>query len=127
MEKITQKSILVYVCLTVVLFAFSFSSFAQDKAKLYTEIAGDYEFDLDGQVIIITFLVEDGALFGTQENDPDPPTPLVPVEGKELEFEATNNNGEFFEISFSKGEDGKINKCLLITQGMELEGIKLVK
>ncbi len=127
MRKITQKSILVFVCLAIVLFTFNFSTLAQDKAKLYAEIAGDYEFYLDGQVIIIIFLVEDGALFGTQENDPDPPTPIVPVEGKELEFEATNNNGEFFEFIFSRGEDGKISKCLLITQGMELEGIKLVK
>ena len=88
---------------------------------------GDYEFDAEGQVMIITFLVEDGALYGNQEGDPDPPTPLDPVEGKELEFEATNTNGQFFEISFSRDEDGKITKCLIITMEMEVEGVKIKK
>ena len=101
--------------------------YSQDKAKLYAEIAGDYEFDLEGQVTIITFLVEDGALFGTQEGNPEPPTSLDPVEGKELAFEATNEGGQFYEISFSRDEDGKITKCLIITQGMEIEGVKIKK
>lgn len=127
MAKNTQRSIVVFVCFALVMFGLNISSLAQDKAKLYADIAGDYEFTVEGQVLIITFLVEDGALFGTQEDDPDPPTPIVPVEGKELEFEATNENGDFFEFIFSRGEEGKITNCLLITQGMELEGIKIIK
>lgn len=109
------------------MFGLNISSFAQDNAKLYAEIAGDYEFDLEGQVTIITFLVEDGVLLGTQEGDPDPPTPLDPVEGKELAFEATGEDGQFYEISFSRDEDGKITKCLIITGGMEVEGVKIKK
>jgi hypothetical protein len=125
MVKSTHASILFFICFALVLLGLNISSFAQDKAKLYAEIAGDYEFDIEGQVILITFLVEDGALYGTQEDDPDPPTPLDPVEGKELEFEATNQNGDFYEISFARDEDGKITKCLIITMGIEIEGVKL--
>ena len=121
------KSILVLVCFALLLFGLNISSYSQDKAKLYAEIAGDYEFDLEGQVTIITFLVEDGALYGTQEGNPEPPTSLDPVEGKELAFEATNEGGQFYEISFSRDEDGKITKCLIITQGMEIEGVKIKK
>ena len=127
MVKKHTKSILFFVCFTLVLFGLNITSFAQDKAKLYAEIAGDYEFDLEGQITIITFLVKDGALFGTQENDQSPPTPLEPVEGKELEFEATNEGGQFYEISFSRDEDGKITKCFIITMGMEVEGVKIKK
>ena len=35
------------------------------------------------------------------------PTPLDRVEGKELEFEATDE-GQFFEIKFSRDQNGKI-------------------
>lgn len=127
MVKNRTKSILIIICFTLLLFGLNSSSFAQDKAKLYAEIAGDYEFDAGGQVIMITFLVKDGALYGTQEGDPDPPTPLEPVEGKELAFEATNSYGQFFEISFSRDEEGKITQCLIITEGMEVEGVKIKK
>lgn len=125
MKKNTYKSILVFVCFALVIFGLNISSLAQDKAKLYAEIAGDYEFNVEGQIIIIIFSVEDGALFGTSENDPDPPTPIDPVEGKELEFEATNENGDFYAFIFSRDEDGKITKCLLIAMGMEVEGVKI--
>ena len=127
MEKNHTKTILVLVSFALLLLGLNISTFAQDKAKLYAEIAGDYEFDAEGQVIIITFLVKDGALYGTQEGDPNPPTPLEPVEGRELAFEATNEIGQFFEISFSRDEDGKITKCLLITEGFEIEGVKIEK
>ena len=105
MLKITQSTILIFVCFAVVLFGLNISSFAQDKTNLYAEIAGDYEFYVEGQVLVIIFSVEDGALFGTAENDPDPPTPINPVEGKKLEFEATNENGDFFEFIFSRDEE----------------------
>ncbi len=125
MVKNTQKSILICVCFALLLFGLNISSYAQDKTKLYSEIAGDYEYDLEGQVIIITYSVEEGVLYGTQEGNPDPPTPLEPVEGNELAFTATGSDGNFYEISFSRDEDAKIAKSILATVGIEIEGIKI--
>lgn len=127
MVKGMHKSIFIFICFALVLFGPNISSFAQDKVKLYEEIAGVYEYDYQGQVITIVYSVEDGALYGNNEGSPDPPSLLEPVEGKELEFTATGDDGNFYVISFSRDEQGKITKSLLSTQGIEVKGIKIKK
>lgn len=130
MKKIFSHRILCAITsFTLVLFICNAASFAQEKTdteKLYAEIAGDYEFEFEGQVDIITFFVEGGVLMG-RDSDDDEGTPLEPVEGKELEFEATSDEGQLFEITFSRDESGKITKCLLVTMGMEIAGVKIKK
>jgi len=127
MVKSTQKSVFILICFALVLFGLNVSSFAQDKAKLYTEIAGDYEYEYEGQVIAIIYSVEDGVLYATQEGDPEPPARLEPVEGKELEFETTGNDGNLYVISFSRDEDGKITKSVMATMDIEINGVKIKK
>jgi hypothetical protein len=127
MEKFTQKSLSILFCFSLVLFGLSVTAFAQDKTKLYEEIAGDYEYVYEGQVIIISYSVEDGILYATQEGDPEPPSRLDPVEGKELAFETTGGDGSLFVISFSRDEEGKITKSILATMDIEIEGVKIEK
>lgn len=127
MTKNTQKSVLTFICFALVLFYLNVPASAQDKAKLYAEIAGDYEYEYQGQLIVITYWVEDGVLYATQEGDPDPPSKLDPVEGKELVFETTGSDGNLYIISFSRDEDGKITKSTLATMDIEIEGVKIKK
>lgn len=128
MKKIFNLHVLCVISsITLVLFICNAASFAQEKTdtqNLYAEIAGDYEFDFEGQVDVITFFVKDGVLMG-RDSDDDEGTPLEPVEGKALGFEATSDEGQMFEITFSRDENGKITKCQLVTMGMELQGVKL--
>jgi len=130
MKKIFNFHVLFVISsLALVLFVCNAASFAQEKTdaqKLYGEIAGDYEFEYEGQVEIITFFVEDGVLKG-RDSDDDEGDPLEPVEGKELEFEVTSDEGQFFEIIFSRDESGKLTQCLLKTMGMEIPGVKIKK
>ena len=127
MAKNTQKSVLTFICFALVLFGLNVSTSAQEKAKLYEEIAGDYEYDYEGQFIIISYWVEDGVLYGTQEGNPDQPSKLDPVEGKELLFETTGSDGNLYVISFSRDEEGKITKSTLATMDIEIEGVKIKK
>jgi hypothetical protein len=127
MAKNTQISVLTFICFALVLFGISVSSYAQEKAKLYEEIAGVYEYEYQGQYIVISYWVEEGVLWATQEGDPDPPVELNPVEGKELEFETTGSDGNLYVISFSRDEDGKITKSILATMDISVEGVKIVK
>jgi hypothetical protein len=130
MKKIFNLHVLCVISsLTLVLFIFNAASFAQEKTdteKLYAEIAGDYEFEFEGQVDVLTFFVKDGVLMG-RDSDDDEGTPLEPVEGKELGFEATSEEGQIFEITFSRDENGKITQCLLVATGMEIKGVKIKK
>ena len=116
-------------CLFLVFLMSHAVSFAQeqtDTAKLYAEIAGDYEFEMEGQVTILTFFVKDGILMGKAENDSDEEEVILkPVEGKELGFETTNAEGMFIELTFSRDESGKITKCLANAMGMEIEGNRI--
>jgi hypothetical protein len=113
--------------LAFVFFIFNGASFAlenTDTEKLYAEIAGDYEFVFEGETSVITFFVKDGDLMG-RDSETDPGTLLEQVEGKELEFKAISDEGQLFEITFSRHESGKITKCLIVTMGMEYEGEKI--
>ncbi len=115
------------ICFALVLSGLNVSTFARDKAKILEEIVGVYEYELEGQVLVVIYTVEDGVLYGTEENDPNPPSRLDPIEGKELTFETTGDDGNLYVISFSRDEDGKITKSLLAVMGMEIEGVKIKK
>ncbi len=97
-----------------------------DTEKLYKEISGRYEFYVDGQVTIIDFHVKDGALYGTSEQDSEE-VEIEPVELENMSFEAIDMDGTYYEIKFSRDEDKKITKCLVLTEEMELEGTKIEK
>jgi hypothetical protein len=127
MAKNTQKSVLVLICFALLLFVICVPSNAQEKAKLYEEIAGNYEYEYEGQYIVVAYWVEDGVLWATQEGNPDPPDELTPVEGKELEFETTGGDGNLYVICFSRDDDGKITKSTLSTMGITIEGVRIKK
>lgn len=95
-----------------------------DTEILYKEISGRYEFIVDGQVTIIDFHVKDGSLYGTSEGDNEE-VEVSPVDLEKMSFEATDMDREFYEITFSRDEDKKITKCLILTGGMEIEGTRI--
>ncbi|MCJ7582271.1 MAG: hypothetical protein MUP98_17290 [Candidatus Aminicenantes bacterium] len=95
-----------------------------DTEILYKEISGRYEFIVDGQVTIIDFHVKDGSLYGTSEGDNEE-VEVASVDLEKMSFEATDSDGEFYEITFLRDEDKKITKCLILTGGMEIEGTRI--
>ena len=66
MKKIFNLQVICVISsLILAFFVCNPSAFAQEKTdieKVYAEIAGDYEFEYEGQVDTITFYVEDGIL-----------------------------------------------------------------
>ncbi|UCE41029.1 MAG: hypothetical protein JSV17_16565 [Candidatus Aminicenantes bacterium] len=130
MKKIFKLHVLCVIStLTLALFTCYAAPFSQEKTeteKLYAEIAGDYEFEFEGQAETITFFIQEGVLMG-RDSDDDKGTQLEPAEGKELGFEVTTEEGQFIEITFSRDENGKITQCLLVTMGMEIQGVKISK
>jgi len=105
------------------------SVLAQDSdealKKKYAPILGDYDFDMEGQVMLVSFWVESGALWGGPEGQE--PAVLEPVEGEDLKFEINTTDGQYMEVEFIKDEAGKIAKCMVLAMGMEMEGIKIIK
>ena len=98
-----------------------------DTAKLFAEIAGDYDFAFEDQFMTIAFWVDGEKLFGAPRGQEDDYAEIVPVDPLNLKFEATTSSGQYFEISFVRDEDGNICKCILTTQGIELEGSRVKK
>ena len=121
-----MKKVFIFALVFFFCQALSFPQEKTDTQKLYAEIAGDYEFEYEGQADVITFFVEDGVLMG-KDSDDDRGTALEPVEGQELVFEVTTDEGQYFKITFSRDENGKITQCLLVTMGLELQGKKIIK
>ena len=112
--------------LTLILFVLSTSLFAfyqEDAGKKYAPLVGDYEFDMQGQIMVVSFWAEDGKLVGAPEGET--PEELEPVEGEDLKFEINTADGQFMELEFVKDDSGKFNKCIVLTMGMELEGVRI--
>ena len=132
MVKIIRLTCGIFVFTLAVSLVLSATWFAQEKKvdtqKLYEEIAGYYEFEAPEQTLYITFWVEDGVLKAKQEDDPDDEiVTLEPIEGKELAFEVTTQGGQVIELKFSRDEEGKITKCVVIAMGIKIEGVKIKK
>jgi len=94
-----------------------------DTKKILEEIAGDYDFDFQGQAMVINFFEKDGKLFGAPVGET--PEEILPVKGSPLKFEVTpSTTGQLYELEFFRNEKGVIDKCVLKTMGMEVTGIK---
>ncbi len=111
--------------LTLALFVISTGMFAFDAAGggKYDALVGDYEFDFQGQAMIITFAEEDGKLMAAPQGQES--VEIEPVEGEDLKFDVTTPEGQYYELIFAKDESGKINLCTLITMGTEIEGVRV--
>jgi hypothetical protein len=123
------KSSLFLIGLSLILMssAVSAGSQAQDKPadtkKILGEIAGDYDFEFQGQVMVINFFEKDGKLFGAPVGET--PDEILPVKGSLLKFEVTPaSTGQLYELEFVRNEKGVIDKCVLKTMGAEITGIK---
>jgi hypothetical protein len=100
---------------------------AQDKPvdtkKLYNEIAGNYEFQVEGQIMVINFFEKDGKLYGAPVGET--PEEILPVKGSPLKFEVfVSANGQLYQLEFVRNEKNIIDKCLMRVGGMEIVGIK---
>lgn len=91
--------------------------------KKYAPILGDYEFDQQGQVMLVSFWVENGGLWGGPEGQEA--AELTPVEGNDLKFEIDTPDGQYMELEFIKDESGEVVKCTVLMMGMEMEGVKI--
>jgi hypothetical protein len=97
-----------------------------DLKKLVAEIAGDYSFDVQGQTLLIQFADRDGKLYGAPVGEPE--EMLSPVADKPYCFDVTvAESGEYFFLEFVRNDKGVIDKCILTSQGMTVEGFKIVK
>jgi hypothetical protein len=120
------------VCVVCMLLVLNLFSLAEEKkqeegkgAKVLAEIAGNYEFEYQGEFWVFVFSVEDGKLVGAPEGEVQ--EELEPVQGEELTFVGYAPDGREFRFVFKKDEDGKITKCKLSVpaMGLEIEGTKI--
>jgi hypothetical protein len=122
----TATALLALVCLA----AIAAPAVAQDKPvdmkKLIAEIIGDYEFSYQGESMLIQFTEKEGKLFGAPVGEM--PEEIKPVAEKPLCFDITvAGNGQYYELQFVRNDKGVIDKCVMNTMGMTIEGMKIIK
>ncbi len=86
---------------------------SHDLGKTYSEILGDYEFDLSDigiGILIFKFYAEDGALWARTETSTEPGE-LKPLEGKEYEFTIEDPDEGLYQLKFLKDENALYTKC----------------
>jgi hypothetical protein len=96
-----------------------------DTAKLFAEIAGSYAYSFGGQDLTVNFWVENGKLYGAPPGEEAEFAEIFLKDADKLLFEATPPNGPLYEIEFVRGEDKKISKSVLRTQGIEAQGVRI--
>jgi len=98
----------------------------QDNKKLYAEISGDWDFNYQGQSMIIRFFEKDGKLFGVPAGET--PEELTQVPDKPLNFAITvAANGQLYELVFARNAKDIIDTCNITTQGTTISGKKILK
>ncbi len=122
----TATALLALACLA----AIAAPAVAQDKPvdmkKLSAEIIGDYEFSYQGESMLIQFIEKEGKLFGAPVGEM--PEEIKPVAEKPLCFDITvAGNGQYYELQFVRNDKGVIDKCVMNTMGMTIEGMKIIK
>jgi hypothetical protein len=122
----TATALLALVCLA----AIAAPAVAQDKPvdmkKLIAEIIGDYEFSYQGESMLIQFTEKEGKLFGAPVGEM--PEEIKPVAEKPLCFDITvAGNGQYYELQFVRNDKDVIDKCVMNTMGMTIEGMKIIK
>jgi len=132
MNRHSKKAI--YVLLAVAAtFALCSGLWAQEKKvepvdlkKLCQEIAGDYEFMMDTQSLIVNFFEKDGKLFGAPPGET--PEEIIQVKDSTLKFEVVvSGTGQLYQLEFVRNENKVIDKCIMRVAGMEVVGAKLKK
>ena len=125
----SKRAIFAFLAVAAALFLCG-GVWAQDKPvdpiKLYQEIAGDYEFQMDAQSLIVNFFEKDGKLFGAPPGDT--PEEIVPVKDSPLKFEVVvSGNGQLYQLEFVRNEKKVIDRCIMRAGGMEIVGVKIKK
>jgi len=96
----------------------------EDAKKILLEIAGDYDFDFQGQLMTINFFEKDGVLYGAPVGET--PEVMQPVPDSPLKF-TTAPNGQLYELEFFRNDKKVIDKCVVKAMGMEILGAKRIK
>lgn len=93
--------------------------------EVLEQIAGDYEFEYQGQFMVFVFTVEDGNLMGAPENET--PDTLEPMADKETTFLGYSPEGAEYQFAFKKDADGKYTICVvnIPAMGIEVEGFRV--
>ena len=96
-----------------------------DAAKLFAEIAGSFAYTYEVQDMVIKYWVENGKLYGAPEGQENDSAEVVLKDAEKLIFEAIPSNGQLYQVEFSRGDDKKISKSVLRTQGIEVPGVRI--
>ena len=133
--QIRNQRLRFFMCFALVVLVAASMCFAQEKTdevleKKYSAILGDFEFDLTdlgGEIIILNFQIESGALWG--DSGDGKPITLEPVEGEEYKFTSQDPDSGALEISFLKDDQDQYSIChiVLLDLGVEITGNKIGK
>ncbi|MCJ7679752.1 MAG: hypothetical protein MUP70_03410 [Candidatus Aminicenantes bacterium] len=98
------------------------------QEKLLQEMAGEYEFEYQGQIVVFVFSAENGNLMGAPEGETQ--EIIDTVEGEPMKFTAYDPNGNEWKFQFKRDDEGQITLCLVTIDAMgvtDLEGHKIIK
>jgi hypothetical protein len=124
--KRTLKALIAYTVAVVLCGGLWAQDKPVDPIKLYQEIAGDYEFQMDTQSMIVNFFEKDGKLFGAPPGETA--EEIVPVKDSPLKFEVViSGNGQLYQLEFVRNEKKVIDRCIMRAGGMEMVGVKIKK
>jgi len=93
--------------------------------KVLEQIAGNYEFEFQGQFMVFEFTEADGNLMGAPENETA--EILEPMKDKETTFMGYSPDGTEYQFAFKKDADGEYTICVVNVpaMGIEVEGVRL--
>jgi hypothetical protein len=90
----------------------------------YQKISGEYNFDIDGKILQISFFVKDNYLVGKIQGR-DEEVILQRVDKQVLKFQFSPQLEQVYKLQFLEDSEGNITKCILHIKGMKHKGVKI--
>jgi CubicO group peptidase (beta-lactamase class C family) len=97
-----------------------------EAARDYEDLVGVYEFDLEGERIIIQISIKNESLWAHAVTDDYEIGELTPDRKQQNRFRGTTIHGEHWAFEFIRGAEGKVSECKFIDEdlGLELKGVR---
>ena len=96
-----------------------------DAQKIFAEITGAFTYVSGDLELTVVYWVKEAKLYVAEQGGESDSIEIIPLDLAKLKFEATNSDGNYYEIEFSRDETGKIAKSVLKTRGIEAPGTRI--
>ncbi len=88
-------------------------------SKKYEKIMGKYEFEINGENLVVEILIRQGGLWA--DSGDGRPAEIKPVNSRNEEFTGEDSENGPFQLTFIKDDTGQYTKCHFVMKSQNVD------